>query len=51
MNKSPFESKNEALTNNEQIKKNNILEINEKSGISFNKTADKDYSPYNSIIR
>jgi hypothetical protein len=51
MNKSPFESKNEIFTNNDLISKNNILEINDKSGISFNKTSDKDYSPYSSLIR
>ena len=51
MNKSSFESKNEALTNNDLITKNNLLENNDKSGISFNKTADKDYSPYSSLIR
>ena len=36
MNKPPFESKNEIFTNNDLIPKNNILEINDKSGISFN---------------
>ena len=51
MNKSPFESKNEFFTSSDVITKNNLLEINDKSGISFNKTNDKDYSPYNSLIR
>ena len=51
MNKSPIESKNEASSNNGLMTKNNLLEINDKSEISFNRTDDKDFSPYSSLIR
>ena len=45
MNNSPFVTKNENTINNYQINKNSILEIGNKSGISSNKTNDKDLSP------
>ena len=44
MNNSPLESKNDKLTNSNLSNKNNLLEMNYKSGLSFNKAYDKDYS-------
>lgn len=44
MNISPFESKNEKFTNSNMINKNGIIEINCKSGLSYNKTYDRDFS-------
>ena len=51
MNNSPFESKNEKLTNSNLINKNGLLEMNYKSGLSFNKTYDKDFSANSSKER
>ena len=47
MNNSPFESKNDKLTNNKLNNKNGLIEKNYKSGLSFNKTYDNDF-PSNS---
>ena len=44
MNNSPFESKNDKLTNNKLSNRNCLIEKNYKSGLSFNKTYDKDFS-------
>ena len=43
MNNSPLESKNDQLTNSNLSNKNSIIEMNYKSGLSFNKTNDKDF--------
>ena len=42
MNNSSFESKNDKLTNSNISNKNCIIEKNYKSGLSLNKTYDKD---------
>ena len=44
MNISLFESKNEKLTISNIINKNGLIEINCKSGLSYNKAYDKDFS-------
>ena len=51
MNKSANESKNEKITNNIILNNNSLKEVNNKSGISFNKTNDKDFSLNSSIER
>ena len=51
MNNLPNESKNENLTNNSFINKNSQLEYNIKSAISFNKTADIEFSQNSSLER
>jgi len=44
MKKSPFEVKNENLIYNNETIQNNTLENNTKSGITLNKTNDKEFS-------
>ena len=51
MNESHFESANENITNSNIANKNNFIDIIDKSGISFNKTEDKDLSPFSSKER
>ena len=51
MNKLPFESKNENITNSNLINQNNFLDINDKSAISFNKLEDKEFSQFSSKER
>ena len=47
MNNSPFESKNDKLTNSYLSNKNCLAEQDYKSGLSFNKAYDKDFSANN----
>jgi hypothetical protein len=51
MNNLPNESKNENYMNISLMNKNNHLQINNKSGISFKKEIDKEFSPSSSIER
>ena len=51
MNKSLYDSKSEKITNNNIINNNSLLELNNKSEISFNKINDKEFSLNTSIER